>query len=108
MKVGRLMIETISHGLYGPASERVGVHWCTAALATDHRTLTVGIADMTGPIGSSRGSGAFLVPNTIRPGPRCPTLSKFPEPSSDGRIQKPVPATLRPKTTTKTDRGRGR
>src|SRR3546814_12265032 len=48
MKVGRLMIETISHGLYGPAAERVGVHWCTAALATDPRTLTAGTADTIG------------------------------------------------------------
>jgi hypothetical protein len=31
MKVGRLMIETISHGLYGPAADRDGVQACAAA-----------------------------------------------------------------------------
>jgi hypothetical protein len=44
------MIETISHGLYGPAADRVGVQaW--PALTTPQRTLTVGMTDMPGPIG---------------------------------------------------------
>jgi len=31
MKVGKLMIDTISQGLYGPAADRDGVQACAAA-----------------------------------------------------------------------------
>ena len=76
MKVGSDMIVTISHGLYRPAAERVGVQPSVlAALAMDYRTLTVGMADMPGPMGYLRGSGPFFTSNVMRTGTRCTTFT---------------------------------